>query len=230
MIVWIYGGFKVIDQTLTIGDLLAYISYLSMLQSPIKSFSSMVNRYQEATVSYQRIEELLAYSPTIQNIPYPKPFIYDDVVIENLNFSYQDGTKVLKNLNLVLNKGQTSAIVGRSGSGKTTLAKLLSRLYDTSDGKIMFGDTNIKDIDLKDLKDNISIVSQDVIILDGTIRENILFGQTGISKEKLIEASKNANIYDFIESLEDGFDTQVGERGIKLSGGQNKDYLSRESF
>lgn len=112
--------------------------------------------------------------------------------------------------------------MGSSGSGKTTLAKLLSRLYDTTRGHIKVGDTPLHEITLQDLRDNIAIVSQDVILIDGSIKDNIIFGQKNISDDKLIEACKNTNIYHFIESLENGFETQVGERGIKLSGGQKQ--------
>ena len=221
-IVWLYGGFKIMKQDLTLGEITAYLSYLSMVQSPIRSFSSMVHRYQEAQVSFERIADLLQSHPSIVNAKNPNAFSHQDITFENISFSYDQKQTVIHDLNMTLKKGETSALVGSSGSGKTTLAKLLSRLYDPTQGHIYIGHTPLNEIELEALRENIAIVSQDVILIDGTIKENIIFGHEDINEDKLIEAAKNANIYDFIQSLPGGFNTQVGERGVKLSGGQKQ--------
>ena len=221
-LVWLWGGMMIIKGEMSLGDVLAYISYLAMVQSPIRSFSSMVHRYQEAKVSFERIEELLNVSPQITKIQNPLPFVHDDIFFKDVSFHYSNQKEVLRNINITLKMGEVNALVGTSGSGKTTLIKLLSRLYDPIEGEIYLGKTPLNHIELESLRNNIAIVSQDVIIIDGSIYENLVFGQTNITQEKLIEACQNANIYDFILSLEDGFETQVGERGIKLSGGQKQ--------
>lgn len=150
-IVWLYGGYKIMNQELTLGDVTAYLSYLSMVQSLIRSFSSMVHRYQEAQVSFERIEDLIQSHPSIVNTKNPNDFSHQDITFENISFSYYQKQTVIYDLNITLKKGETSALVGSSGSGKTTLAKLLSRLYDPTQRHIYIGHKPLNEIELEAL-------------------------------------------------------------------------------
>ena len=147
-----------------------------------------------------------------------------NIVFDNVTFSYlnDDEHSVIKNLNLTVNSGETLALVGPSGGGKTTLCSLLPRLYDVTGGKITLDGTDIRDFTLESLRKNIGVVSQNVFLFDGTVRENIAYGKHDATDEEIINAAKKANIHDFVETLDSKYDTEVGERGIKLSGGQRQ--------
>jgi len=153
------------------------------------------------------------------------PVLLDDfksaVTYQNVSFSYNE-EPVLKNIDLTIEKGKTLAIVGESGSGKSTLADLLPRFYDVTSGTILFDNTDIKECSLKDLRDHIGIVSQESILFNTTVKENIAFGMPNASIEDIIKAAKIANAHEFISDLEAGYDTNIGERGNKLSGGQKQ--------
>ena len=220
--VWLYGALKVMDNTFSIGDITAYLSYLSMAQAPIRSFAGLANRFEEAKVSFERIEEILQVTPDITDHKDAVIFSPGDIKFNNVSFAYKTSNEVLKNINLRIKENETTALVGSSGSGKTSLIKLVSRLYEPTKGKITINDIDLDKIKIKSLRDKIAIVSQDIILLDGTIKENIIYGQDKISHEELERACANAEILDFINSLDDKFDTQIGERGIKLSGGQKQ--------
>jgi ATP-binding cassette subfamily B protein len=145
-----------------------------------------------------------------------------DIEFRNVSFSYDGGSEVLRNINLKIPAGKTLALVGPSGAGKTTLCHLIPRFYDVLEGEILIDGINIKDVTLKSLRRNIGIVQQDVFLFAGTIKENIAYGKPDATDEEIIEAAKKARIHDFIMSLENGYDTYVGERGIRLSGGQKQ--------
>ena len=145
-----------------------------------------------------------------------------NITFKNVSFSYEQNNKVLSNININIEKGKTVALVGPSGGGKTTLCSLIPRFYDVDSGEILIDNKNIKDVTLKSLRSSIGVVQQDVYMFGGSIKENIAYGKPGASDEEIIEAAKNANIHDFIMSLDDGYDTYVGERGTRLSGGQKQ--------
>lgn len=219
-----YGSYSVIKGTMTSGEVIAYLAYLRMIQGPIRSFSSMSNKIQQASVSFERIRELLDVEASIVSKENAQavPMLKEGISFSNVGFSYDNNKEILKNINLRLNHGQVTALVGSSGSGKSTLTKLLSRLYDPSSGDILIEGLSLKDLNLKDLRNHVGIVSQDIQLIDGSLRDNILLGDANASEEDLIRVTQFAQIYDFIQSLPQGFDTQVGERGIKLSGGEKQ--------
>ena len=146
-----------------------------------------------------------------------------EVTFENVSFSYaDDGKQVLSHINLHVNPGENVALVGPSGGGKTTLCNLIPRFYDVDEGRILIDGENIHDVTLKSLRDQIGFVQQDVYLFSGTVFENIQYGKPGASREEVIEAAKQAGAHDFILELQNGYDTFVGERGVKLSGGQKQ--------
>lgn len=151
--------------------------------------------------------------------------------MKNVSFKYnEDESTILKDINLNINKGDTVAFVGMSGGGKSTLINLIPRFYDVSEGEILIDDYNVKDFLTGSLRNQIGLVQQDNILFSDTVRENILLGRPDATEEEVIEAAKMANAHEFIMNLHDGYDTEVGERGVKLSGGQNNVSQLQESF
>lgn len=230
-IILLLGSYFVIKGQLLVGQMVAYISYVAMLQSPIRSFTQLLNQIQQSLISYGRIIDVIGVQPQIIDSPNAEDFpqIKQGIKLDDVSFSYStdnvnfnDGSNALNNVTFDIPYGKTTALVGHSGAGKTTITKLLTRFYEVKSGNILFDNIPIKDIKIKSLRDNIAIVSQDVDIIDGTIRENIMYGENNISDEKIHQAAQMANIDDYVVSLPDGLDTQVGERGIKLSGGQKQ--------
>ena len=225
-IVLAFGGLLVIQGHLTVGELVAYLSYLALLQDPIRSFSRLLNMLQTAQVSYDRIKDIMGAVETIKNSDDPQPFpspLQKGIELENVTFSYDlERVASLNGINLMIPAGKTTALVGRSGAGKSTLIRLLTRFYERTGGDIRFDDMKIEDIDIRNLRQHISIVSQDVTIVDGTIADNIRYGSGDVSDERLWDAAERAAVADFIRGLPDGMNTTVGERGVKLSGGQKQ--------
>ena len=223
-IVLLYSSDHIIKGQQTIGNLVAYLAYLRMLQNPIRSFTQMISRFQQAVVSYGRIVEIYESEPKIIS---PKTGLSltnfsDKVSFTDVSFSYQNDLKVLNNINFEMEKGKVTALVGVSGSGKTTITKLLERLYEVSSGVITIDRYNIKDYSLTSLRNNIGLVTQDIELIDGSIYDNIIYGAISVDEDEVIKAVEAANLTDFIVGLPEGLMTQIGERGIKLSGGQKQ--------
>ncbi|QIK69692.1 ABC transporter ATP-binding protein [Erysipelothrix sp. HDW6C] len=219
-----YGATMVMNGSMTVGIVVTYLSYLNLLQRPMKTFSSMVNRFQQASVSFERIQELLQVNPKILNNDkaYEVSSEKNDIAFNDVFFQYEEAQPVLSDISFTIPSGKVTALVGSSGSGKTTITKLLTRLYEADFGQILINDTNIKDYSIGSLRSHIGVVSQDVDLIDGTIRDNITYGAIDVSDAALTQAAQSANILTFIKGLPHGFDTQVGERGMKLSGGQKQ--------
>ncbi|MHA3065230.1 ABC transporter ATP-binding protein [Lacticaseibacillus saniviri] len=218
-----FGAWQVMQGAFTVGSIVAYLSYLAILQAPVRQLTSLIQRIQQAVVSYERIEALPATVPTITDPANPvdvAPF-HQAVVLDQVDFNYSDDVPVLKNVSFELPHEKVIALVGSSGAGKTTITKLIERFYDVTSGKITFDGTDIKQMRLKDLRQQIGVVSQDVTLLDGTIRDNINYGSKA-TEDQIWQAAEAAKIADFIRSLPDGLDAQIGERGIRLSGGQKQ--------
>ena len=219
-----YGTLQVFKGELTIGNIVTYLAYLKLLQSPIRSFTQMISRFQQSLVSYERIKEIYDVSPLI--VDSPKAITWSgelsEISFKHVNFSYQTGRKILDDVSFTLPRGKVTALVGSSGSGKTTTTRLLTRLYDATAGEIMINQQSIKEVTLHSLRTHIGVVSQDIELIDGTILENVLYGSPHATSQELAQAIKDAKLADFIEELEEGLETQVGERGIKLSGGQKQ--------
>ncbi|GAX04863.1 multidrug ABC transporter ATP-binding and permease protein [Secundilactobacillus pentosiphilus] len=229
-IVLALGAYFIIKGQLTVGQLVAYLSYVAMVQSPIQAFTRLLNQLQQSLVSYGRIQSILQEQPQVLNAADAKPFpkFSKGIVLSHVNFNY-DATKhpgthdaTLKDISFTIPYGKTTALVGRSGSGKTTITRLIDRFYDLESGSITFDDLPIQAIDISSLRQHIAIVSQDIFIIDGSIRNNILYGRPDATDEEVWEVAKLADLDTFIRELPDQLDTQVGERGVKLSGGQKQ--------
>ncbi|SDD81473.1 lipid A export permease/ATP-binding protein MsbA [Sporomusa acidovorans] len=223
LIIW-YGGREVINGSLTSGSLIAFLIYAVNISNPVKRLSRVYGNIQRALAAAQRVFDVLDTEPEIQDIPgaVDLPPITGRVVFENVNFSYKPGEQALKNVSLVAEPGQMIAIVGPSGAGKTTIANLVPRFYDPTDGRILIDGYDIKQVTLKSLRTQIGIVPQETVLFNGTVYENILYGDLDAGKEQVIAAAQAANAHDFIMAMPAGYETQIGERGSKLSGGQRQ--------
>jgi len=224
IIIW-YGGQQIlVENSLRPEDFLGFLFIIFQLMVPIKNLSTVNNRIQESSASSERIFKLLDTPIEIEekdNAVELKNF-QNEINIKNVSFNYNDDINILKDLSFNIKKSEVVAIVGPSGSGKSTLADLIARFYDVSSGEISLDGINIKDLKLESLRKLIGIVPQETILFNDTIRNNIIFGLENISEDDLINAAKNANAYEFIQTQSSGFDTIVGERGLKLSGGQKQ--------
>jgi ATP-binding cassette, subfamily B, bacterial MsbA len=221
----LYGGSLVLDNTSNLGasDFITYIVIFTQVLNPAKEISRAASSIQRGLASAERIFKVVDTPSAIQNAP--TPFRVDkfetSISYENVSFKYEK-EKVLKGIDFTLEKGKTIALVGPSGGGKSTVADLLPRFYDPSEGRITLDGRDLKEIDLKDLRKLMGIVTQESILFNGTVFENIAFGLEGITEKEVIEAAEIANAHEFIVQLESGYHTNIGERGSKLSGGQRQ--------
>lgn len=225
-VVW-YGVRLSISGEMSVGQLISFVLYSTFVGASFGGIAELYAQIQKAIGATERVFELLDESPekinSVQNAT-ETPKIKGNVTFKNVAFSYHSRKeiKVLKDVSFTANFGQKIAIVGPSGTGKSTIASLLLRFYNIDEGEILVDGKNIYDFDLENLRGNMSIVPQDVILFGGTIRENIAYGKPNATEEEILTAAKQANAYNFIESFPEKFETIVGERGIKLSGGQRQ--------
>ncbi|MDR1194873.1 MAG: ABC transporter ATP-binding protein/permease [Endomicrobium sp.] len=223
-VVLFFGGADVLNGAWTAGAFFAFIAAVGQMYEPVRNFAKVNSQIQSGLASAERIFEVLDEEPAIKDAADAKilkPF-EKSVVYKNVSFGYTGDKNILDVFNLTVNRGQSVAFVGHSGSGKTTVAALLLRFYDTLSGSILIDGQDIKEVTLKSLRQQVGIVSQDVVLFDDSIKYNIAYGSFDASEQDIIEAAKNANAHDFISALPDGYDTLVGERGIKLSGGEKQ--------
>jgi ATP-binding cassette, subfamily B, bacterial MsbA len=225
-IVW-YGGSMILDNRGESGfdgpQFVGFILVFSQLLRPIQGISTSIANLNKAQASQQRINEILNTDEQIHEVSNPISSLdfQDAIYYDNVSFAYNE-ENVLKNIQFSIPKGKTIALVGESGSGKSTISDLLPRFYDVTQGEIRIDNTPIKDLSIEFLRSKIGIVSQESILFNGTVAENIAFGKPTATREEIIEAAKIANAHHFIEELENGYETQIGERGNKLSGGQKQ--------
>jgi subfamily B ATP-binding cassette protein MsbA len=225
-IVW-FGGTMILEAkenaSLSGEEFLTFIIVFSQLLRPISGIAFCISCLNKAKVSQDRINEILEMDEKIYDAEQPValPILEKGITYKNIYFKYKDEW-VLKNINLFIPKGKTVALVGESGSGKSTISDLLPRFYDIQEGEILFDDVNLKEASLIDLRSHIGMVTQESILFNDTVRNNIAFGLTTAKDEDIIEAAKIANAHDFIMALDNGYDTNIGERGNKLSGGQKQ--------
>lgn len=221
----LYGGSLVLgkDPSLSASAFIAYITIFSQILKPSKEISNAFISAQRSLAAAERILEILETKSKIADIPNPKILteFQSEIEFRNLSFAYER-KNVLKNINFTIKKGQTFALVGTSGGGKSTLADLIPRFYDPTDGEIRIDGTNLKDISVFSLRNQIGIVTQEALLFNDSIYNNIVFGMENASKTDVENAAKVANAFDFISKTENGFDTFIGDRGVKLSGGQKQ--------
>lgn len=223
-LVMFYGNHLIITGQMSAGSFASFVTSLLLLYKPVKDMGRTLTDLQSTFVALGRVFELFDLVPYIKNKQNPKTMngLTGSIDFENVWFEYEQNTPVLKNFSLHINKGETIALVGNSGGGKSTIVNLLPRFYDVKSGSIKFDGTDIRDIDFKSLRNNISFVFQDNFLFSGTIRENILMGKFDATDEEINNAIKMAHLDEFINTLENGADTYVGERGASLSGGQRQ--------
>ena len=221
----IVGAFLMTQQKMTATDLVTFILYISLFTEPIKKLINFTELFQNGYSGYTRFCEIMEINPDIVDKEDAKSLtsVDGEVRFENVSFGYQDtDERVLNNVNLHVKSGEYVALVGTSGVGKTTLCSLIPRFYDVSEGRILLDGQDIRDVKLKDLRQHIGIVQQDVYLFAGTIMENIRYGKPDATDEEIIAAAKAANAHEFIMNFENGYNTDIGQRGVKLSGGQKQ--------
>ena len=221
----VYGGSLVLsgESDLSASDFITYIIIFTQVLNPAKEISRAVSSIQRGIASAERIFEVIDTPNLIKSSENPKPLeaFKERIEFKNVSFSYGD-TQVLKNIDFSLEKGKTIALVGPSGGGKSTLADLVPRFYDPSGGQILLDGIDLKDFSTSDLRSLMGIVTQESILFNDTVFNNIAFGLEGVTEDQVIEAAKIANAHNFISQLENGYQTNIGERGSKLSGGQRQ--------
>ena len=217
------GGYCVYRGVISVGDMVAYMLFINMFVAPIKKLIQFVEMFQNAITGYVRFKELMEVEPEKEE-PNAQTLgdVHGHICFDNVTFHYDEGKEVLSNISIDFPEGKMVAIVGPSGGGKTTLCHLIPRFYELSGGSISIDGHDIREVTRASLRQKIGIVQQDVFLFTGTIFDNIAYGKLGASREEVIEAAKKANIHDYIMSLPEGYDTFVGERGVKLSGGQKQ--------
>jgi ATP-binding cassette subfamily B protein len=225
LIVIYFGGRLAFQHVLPVADLVAFFLYLDLFYQPVRGLSTAWEEVQGSLAGADRVAGLLAEEPELlhrENETDLQSRVRGDIVFNHVRFEYNPDAVILEDINLVIGAHEVVALVGPTGVGKSTLVSLIPRFYDVSAGSISMDGQDIRDITLESLRQQISIVLQDVFLFHGTVRDNILFGRPDASEDEVIAAAKVANAHSFIEALSDGYDTFIGERGVKLSGGQKQ--------
>ena len=224
LLVWYFGGHSVLGQEMTLGTLMAFIGYLGMFFGPLRWFSQSVNWTSRAFAAAGRIFEIIDMKPDVPDHEHAMALtsVRGNVQFENVSYGYEKHRPVLKNINLEIHPGEMIGIVGHSGTGKSTLIHLLCRFYDPHSGTIRVDGHNLKDMKQESLRQHIGVVLQETFLFDGSVAQNIAYAKPDASTEQIMRAAKIANAHDFIVRMPDGYDTRVGERGIRLSGGEKQ--------
>jgi ATP-binding cassette subfamily B protein len=223
--IMLFGGYQALAGNLNVGVYSLLVFMTQRLLWPLTRLGTTLDLYQRGMASTRRVLDLLDTEAEIVsgNTPLPRSAVHGEVAFENVTFCYRgDKRPVIRNLTLRVPAGQTAAIVGATGAGKSTVIKLLLRFYDVQEGRVCLDGHDLRTLKLNDLRHAIGLVSQDVFLFHGTVRENIAYGKFGASMEEIVEAAKIAEAHEFIMALPQGYDTIVGERGQKLSGGQRQ--------
>ena len=230
-VIWL-GSYLIVTHQITAGNFVSFITALIMLYNPIKSIGNNFNAVQMSLLAMEAVFNLMNRVPAIVNRPKTQPLkeIKKEIEFKNVCFEYVKNKPVLKNINITIPVGTTIALVGNSGGGKTTFVNLIPRFYDIKLGSITFDGIDIRDFELSSLRDKIAIVFQDNFLFAGTIRDNIMLGNENASQKELDNAIKGACLEEFINSLEKGLDTPIGERGVLLSGGQKQRIAIARAF
>ncbi len=223
ILVILVGGIFVINEQMTIGSLVAFNGFVSMLVWPMRFLGWLTNSLSRCNASLKKIFMIMDEVPSIKNPdkPVSPGKRQGSVVLQNVSFQYGE-EKILNNIQLQIKPGSTVAIMGATGSGKTSLLNLIPRYYDTCEGQILVDGVDVRDQDLQELRQSISVVMQDTFLFSDTLLENIKFGSEEATMEEVTEAMKDARVYDFIQEMPEGLETIIGERGVGLSGGQKQ--------
>jgi ATP-binding cassette subfamily B protein len=219
------GAIFMVKGKTTSGDFAASLMLVATLLSSVRSIVDFSEQFSRGVTGIERFAEIMDEEPEIRDSENAVEIknVRGEIEFRDVCFSYVKGEKtILNNLNLHLNEGENLALVGPSGGGKTTLCNLIPRFYEAESGEILLDGKNIKDITLHSLRSNIGVVAQDVYLFSGTVYDNLIYGKEDATMEEIVEAANQAGAHDFIMSLPDGYDTYIGERGLKLSGGQKQ--------
>ncbi len=225
VIVVVVGALLLSDNQLSATDLITFLLYISNFTEPVRKLVNFTEQFQNGMTGYERFLEVLAIEPDIDDAEDAVTLmdVKGDVAFENVSFRYEeDLDNVLANVSLNVKAGEYVALVGTSGAGKTTLCSLIPRFYEVSEGAVKVDGIDVRNIKLKNLRQNIGVVQQDVYLFAGTVGDNIRYGKPNATEEEIINAAKNANAHEFIMELPDGYNTNIGQRGVKLSGGQKQ--------
>ena len=223
VIILIAGGFFLYDGQISFGDYSAFVVSVNLFISPVMTLINFMEQYQTGVTGFERFVEIMDQKPE-EDAPGAVDIgeVQGDIELRNVTYGYESGLPVLNGLSLKVEKGQTYALVGPSGGGKTTICHLIPHFYDCGDGEIFIDGKELHTVTMSSVRRNIGIVQQDIYLFNASIRDNILYGRLDATEEEVIEAAKRANIHDYIMSLEDGYNTVIGERGVRLSGGQKQ--------
>ncbi|MED4916589.1 MULTISPECIES: ABC transporter ATP-binding protein [Geobacillus] len=225
IVVIIYAGYEVITGQMTVGTMVAFVGYIERLYTPLRRLVNVSTTLTQSFASMDRVFEFLDERYDIDDAPQAIECrcVKGDIVFDRVTFAYHDGGPlVLRDVSFSVKAGETVALVGPSGGGKSTLVSLIPRFYDVTDGRILLDGMDIRSFRVRSLRDQIGLVFQDNFLFSDSVKENILLGKPDATDEEVIAAAKAANAHEFIMSLPDGYDTRVGERGVKLSGGQKQ--------
>lgn len=225
IVVLITGAVCITKNIVTVTDLITFLLYINIFTEPVKTLIDFTEQFQNGYTGFERFMEIMNIEPDIQDRKNACELkdVKGNIEFDNVTFHYEDNAEqVLNHVNLSVKAGDYIALVGSSGAGKSTLCSLIPRFYDVSGGQIRLDGTDIRDIKLKSLRNQIGIVQQEVYLFAGTIYDNIRYGKAGATREEVIAAAKRANAHDFIMSLPEGYETDIGQRGVKLSGGQKQ--------
>ncbi len=223
VVILIAGGLFLYDGKITFADYSAFIVSINLFLGPVNTLIRFMEQYQSGVAGFERFVEVLDMKPEMdrdgaKNVPR----LQGEIEFDDVTFAYDGEHDVLKNIDMKIKPGQTFALVGPSGGGKTTICHLIPHFYQVEKGRILLDGMDIRDITLESLRRNIGIVQQDIYLFNASIRDNILYGRLDATEEEVVEAAKRANIHDYIMTLDEGYDTVIGERGVRLSGGQKQ--------
>lgn len=223
VVVLLAGGLFLYSGKINFGDYTAFIVSVNIFISPVKTLIEFMEQYQNGVTGFERFTEILDQEPE-KDCEGAKDIgkVNGDIELKNVTYGYGDDKDVLRNINLKIKKGETFALVGPSGGGKTTICHLIPRFYNVEDGEILIDGKEIHSVTMESLRRNIGIVQQDVYLFNASIKENIMYGKLDATDDEVIEAAKRANIHDAIMDMPHGYDTVIGERGVRLSGGQKQ--------
>jgi ATP-binding cassette subfamily B protein/subfamily B ATP-binding cassette protein MsbA len=221
VIIW-YGGYMNLAGRASIGDLMAFQWYTFLLMGPVWNIVNSFSEMQRSLAAMERVFEVLAMEHEMPDRPgaRPAPTVVREIRFENVSFEYRPNLPVVRDFNVTVAGGSVVALVGRSGAGKTTVTDLVARFHDPTGGRILLNGTDIRDFQLRTYRDLLAIVQQDVFLFDGSVRENIAYGGDARDDAEIEDAARRANAHEFIVRLPEGYETLIGERGVKLSGGQ----------